>query len=161
MAGARRILLIVILSLILQPIKMALNINDLQLSDKSIVIVEDDLPSIRYYETLLNGSFADVKIFRNGREFIDYIGQGSPKIDIVFMDFLIPLINGIECLRVFRKEYKNVPVLMLTAYSSEQCKTEAYLAGCNEYVLKPIYPEKVFFLLEKYLRHEPSKSMVF
>jgi CheY-like chemotaxis protein len=140
---------------------MTLNINDLQLSDKSIVIVEDDLPSIRYYETLLKSSGADVRIFRNGREFIDYISQPGVKIDIVLMDFLIPLVNGIECLRVFRKERKNVPVLMLTAYSSEQCKTEAYLAGCNEYVLKPIYPEKIFFLLEKYLRHQPSGSMVF
>jgi CheY-like chemotaxis protein len=140
---------------------MTLNINDLQLSDKSIVIVEDDIPSIRYYETLLKSSGADVRIFRNGREFIDYISQPGVKIDIVLMDFLIPLVNGIECLRVFRKERKNVPVLMLTAYSSEQCKTEAYLAGCNEYVLKPIYPEKIFFLLEKYLRHQPSGSMVF
>ena len=140
---------------------MALNINDLQLSDKSIVIVEDDIPSIRYYETLLKSSGADVKIFRNGKEFIDYVSQPDMKIDIVFMDFLIPLVNGIECLRIFRKNRKNVPVLMLTAYSSEQCKTEAYLAGCNEYVLKPIYPEKIFFLLEKYLKHQPSNSMVF
>jgi len=139
---------------------MALNINDLQLPDKSIVIVEDDLPSIRYYETLLKSSGADVTIFKNGKEFIDYISQPDRKIDIVFMDFLIPLINGIECLHVFRKAYKSIPVLMLTAYSSEQCKTEAYLAGCNEYVLKPIYPEKIFFLLEKYLRHQPSSSLV-
>jgi CheY-like chemotaxis protein len=139
---------------------MALSINDLQLADKNIVIVEDDLPSIRYYETLLKSSGADVKIFRNGKEFIDYINQEKSSIDLVFMDFLIPLINGIECLRIFRRERKNVPVLMLTAYSSEQSKTEAYLAGCNEYVLKPIYPEKIFFLLEKYLKHEISPSTV-
>lgn len=139
---------------------MALNINDLQFADKSIVIVEDDLPSIRYYETLLKNSGADIKIFRNGKDFIDYLSLPGVRIDIVFMDFLIPLVNGIECLRIFRKERKSVPVLMLTAYSSEQCKTEAYLAGCNEYVLKPIYPEKIFFLLEKYLRHETSASLV-
>jgi len=48
---------------------------------------------------------------------------------------------------------------MITAYSSEQAKTEAYLAGCNEYVLKPIYPEKVFFLLEKYLKTEIPVSL--
>jgi CheY-like chemotaxis protein len=138
-----------------------LNINDLQLSGKSIVIVEDDIPSIRYYETLLNNSGADIRIFRNGKEFIDHISQAGLKIDIVFMDFLIPLVNGIESLRIFRKNYKNVPVLMITAYSSEQCKTEAYLAGCNEYVLKPVYPEKIFFLLEKYLRHQPTTSMAF
>ncbi len=140
---------------------MALNISDLQLTDKRIVIVEDDLPSIRYYETLLSSSGAEVKIFRNGKEFIDYINADSERIDLVFMDFLIPLINGIECLRLFRKIKKDVPVLMLTAYSSEQCKTEAYLAGCNEYVLKPIYPEKIFFLIEKYLKQEVSNTIVF
>jgi CheY-like chemotaxis protein len=138
---------------------MALNINDLHLAGKNIVIVEDDMPSIRYYETLLKSSGAGVKIFRNGKEFIDNLKQDPGQIDLVFMDFLIPLINGIECLRIFRKERKNIPVLMLTAYSSEQCKTEAYLAGCNEYVLKPIYPEKIFFLLEKYLRHEVATSI--
>ena len=137
---------------------MALNINDLQLEGKKILIVEDDLPSIKYYETLLKNSGADISIFHNGKEFIDYINQKEEKIDLVFLDFLIPLINGIECLRIFRKMWKNVPVLMLTAYSSEQSKTEAYLAGCNEYVLKPIYPEKIFFLIEKYLKHEVSPS---
>jgi CheY-like chemotaxis protein len=67
------------------------------------------------------------------------------------MDFLIPLVNGIECVRFFRKERKSTPVVMITAYSSEQAKTEAYIAGCNEYILKPIYPEKIFFIIEKYL----------
>ncbi|MCU0461307.1 MAG: response regulator [Bacteroidales bacterium] len=137
-----------------------MNINDLQLADKRIIIVEDDIPSIRYYETLLKSSGANVRIFRNGKEFVDYLNEGNEKIDLIFMDFLIPLINGIECLRIFRRERKNVPVLMLTAYSSEQSKTEAYLAGCNEYVLKPIYPEKIFFLLEKYLRHESAATLI-
>ena len=139
---------------------MGLKISDLQLSDKNIIIVEDDLPSIKYYETLLKNTGATILIFRNGKEFVDYVTREKGRIDIVFMDFLIPLINGIDCLRIFRKERKNVPVLMLTAYSSEQCKTEAYIAGCNEYVLKPIYPEKIFFLLEKYLRYDPTLSVI-
>ncbi len=140
---------------------MALNISDLQLEDKKILIVEDDLPSIKYYETLLKSSGADISIFRNGKEFIDFINSNeTSRIDLVFMDFLIPLVNGIECLRIFRKNWKSVPVLMLTAYSSEQSKTEAYLAGCNEYVLKPIYPEKIFFLIEKYLKQEVPTSFI-
>jgi CheY-like chemotaxis protein len=137
-----------------------LNINDLELTGRRIVIVEDDIPSIRYYETLLKNSGADVRIFRNGKEFVDYLSNENESIDLVFMDFLIPLINGIECLRFFRRERKNIPVLMITAYSSEQSKTEAYLAGCNEYVLKPIYPEKIFFLLEKYLRHTQAPTFI-
>ena len=135
---------------------MTLNISNLELSGKIIVIVEDDLPSIRYYETLLKNSGAEVIVFHTGKEFVDYIAVADKTIDLVFMDFLIPLINGIECVRILRKDRKNTPVIMITAYSSEQAKTEAYIAGCNEYLLKPIYPEKIFFLLEKYLKSRIS-----
>lgn len=133
---------------------MGLNINNLYFTGKNIIIVEDDLPSIKYYETLLKNSGANLKIFKNGKEFVDFINQPDTNIDIVFMDFLIPMINGIDCIRIFRKERRNTPVIIITAYSSEQTKTEAYIAGCTEYVLKPIYPEKIFFLLEKYLNTE-------
>jgi len=138
---------------------MTLNISNLKLKGRNIVIVEDDQPSIKYYETLLKNSGADVKIFHTGKEFVDFLNQGNPVVDLVFMDFLIPLINGIECIRIFRKERKSTPIIMITAYSSELAKTEAYLAGCNEYVLKPVYPEKVFFLLEKYLNTEAPVSI--
>ncbi|HPY67869.1 MAG TPA: response regulator [Bacteroidales bacterium] len=135
---------------------MTLNINDLQFPDKKIIIVEDDIPSIRYYETLLKNTGAEVKIFRNGKDFIDFITHEIVQIDLVLMDFLVPLVNGIECIKIFRKERKDVPVLMLTAYASEQSKKEAFLAGCNEYILKPVYPEKIMALLEKYLKHKKS-----
>lgn len=131
-----------------------MNISNLDLTGKTIVIVEDDLPSIMYYETLLKNSGANIIILRTGKEFVDFVNKDSTIVDLVFMDFLIPLINGVDCTRIFRKGAKSIPVIMITAYSSEQIKTEAYIAGCNEYVLKPIYPEKIFFLLEKYLYSE-------
>jgi DNA-binding response OmpR family regulator len=130
---------------------MTLNYNSLEFTGRTIIIVEDDLPSIRYYETLLKNSGADLTIFRTGKDFVDYVNNKDSKVDIVIMDFLIPLVNGIECIRIFRQKSKNVPVIMITAYSSEQAKTEAYIAGCNEYILKPIYPEKIYFLIAKYL----------
>jgi len=138
--------------------KMSLNFSSLALQNKTIVIVEDDLPSIRYYETLLQSSGARVIKFRTGKDFIDFISNKEERIDLVIMDFLIPLINGIDCTRIFRKGRKNVPVLMITAYSSEQSKSDAYIAGCNEYILKPVYPEYIFSLLEKYLKQEISAS---
>lgn len=140
---------------------MTLNISNLELTGKNIIIVEDDLPSISYYETLLKNSGAGIMIFHTGKEFADYITAGNKTIDLVIMDFLIPLINGIECIRILRKNGINTPVIMITAYSSEQAKTEAYIAGCNEYVLKPIYPEKIFSLLEKYLKKRASISNSF
>ena len=138
---------------------MSLNFSSLELTDKTIVIVEDDVPSIRYYETLLQSSGAKVIKFRTGRDFVDFLNNNDSKIDLVIMDFLIPLVNGIDCTRMFRKTRKNVPVLMITAYSSEQSKSEAFIAGCTEYILKPVYPEKVYALLEKYLKQEVNQTL--
>lgn len=131
---------------------MALNINQLQLEGKNIVIVDDDLPSIRYYQTLLKNSGAHINIFNTGKEFVEYVCEKNPVIDLVFMDFLIPYVNGVECIKVLRRFSREIPVIMITAYSSEQTKTDAYISGCNEYVLKPIYPEKICYLIEKYLK---------
>ena len=138
---------------------MSLNFSSLELTDKTIVIVEDDVPSIRYYETLLQSSGAEVIKFRTGRDFVDFLNNNNSKIDLEIMDFLIPLVNGIDCTRMFRKTRKNVPVLMITAYSSEQSKSEAFIAGCTEYILKPVYPENVYALLEKYLKQEVNQAL--
>jgi DNA-binding NtrC family response regulator len=83
------------------------NISNLELSGKNIVIVEDDIPSIKYYETLLKNSGADLIILKTGKEFVDFLNQGNKKIDIVFMDFLIPLINGIDCIQEREKNSTN------------------------------------------------------
>jgi DNA-binding response OmpR family regulator len=139
---------------------MNLTFNNLELKNKNIIIIEDDVPSVKYYEILLKNSGADIKIFTNGKDFINYLSATQDKIDLIIIDFLIPFINGIECTRILRKERKNVPVLMLTAYFSEQSKNESLIAGCNEYVLKPVFPEKIFYLLEKYLKPEISYSSV-
>jgi len=136
-----------------------LNIINLKLKGKNIVIVEDDLSSSRYYEALLINTGADIKILNTGKKFVDYLIQENKNIDLVIMDFLVPLINGIECVRLFRKERKSTPVIMISAYSSEQAKEEAFLVGCDEYMMKPIYPEKLFFILEKYLK--PNVSVPF
>jgi DNA-binding response OmpR family regulator len=136
-----------------------MNISNLEFTGKNIVIVEDDLSTSRYYEAILISTGADFKIFHTGKEFIDYLDQKNNNIDLVIMDFLIPLINGIECVRIFRKMEKVTPVIMITAYHSEQARTEAFVVGCNEYQLKPIYPEKVLYLLKKYLT--PNISVPF
>jgi CheY-like chemotaxis protein len=128
------------------------NLINIKLTGKSIAIVEDDVSSTKYYKALLTPTGANITIFHTGKEFVDYLVDENQKIDVVIMDFLVPLINGIECVRIFRKYRKGTPVIMITAYSSEQAKTEAFLAGCDEFQLKPIYPEKIFSLLEKYLK---------
>ena len=136
-----------------------MNISNLGLKGKNIIIVEDDLSSSRYYEAILINAGADFKIFHTGKEFVDYLTPVNKNIDLVIMDFLVPLINGIDCVKIFRRTRKDTPVIIITAYYSEQARTEAFIVGCNEYLLKPLYPEKFLFLLNKYL--SPNISVPF
>jgi CheY-like chemotaxis protein len=140
---------------------MSLSFNNLELHDKKIIIIEDDIPSIRYYETLLMNSGASINVYTNGKDFLNYIESEKENIDLVIIDFLIPFVNGIECTRIFRRQNKRTPMVMVSAYFSEQTKNEALIAGCNEYILKPVYPEKIFCLLEKYLRPEVSYKSLY
>jgi CheY-like chemotaxis protein len=128
----------------------------LDITGKRIAIVEDDAASLKYYETLLKDSGALLSVYRNGREFVDAVTSGRENFDLVFMDFLVPLVNGIECTRAFRQVNKSAPVILITAYYSEQTRNEAYIAGCTEYNLKPVFPDKIHLILEKYLSPRPA-----
>jgi DNA-binding response OmpR family regulator len=140
---------------------MQLNTSDLDFANKTIVIIEDDVPSVKYYETVLRNTGVKLAIFHTGKEFIDYLNEDNCTIDLVFIDFLIPFINGIDCTRIFRKLNKNTPVIMITAYYSDQVRKESFLAGCNEFVLKPVFPEKILFLLEKHLRSKAGATVIY
>ena len=128
----------------------------LDITGKRIAIVEDDAASLKYYETLLKDSGAVISVYRNGREFVDAVTSGRENFDLIFMDFLVPLVNGIECTRAFRQVNKSAPVILITAYYSEQTRNEAYIAGCTEYNLKPVFPDKIHMILEKYLSPRPA-----
>ena len=125
----------------------------LDLSKKTIAIVDDDLASIKYFEVLLKTTGANVVSFMNGTDLVNYVSEYINAIDMVLLDYLIPFMNGIECVRQIRKVDRTIPLIMVTAFYTRESKEEAFLAGSNEYILKPVVPEKVLALLEKYLVH--------
>ena len=125
--------------------------HNLDLSGKTIAVVDDDMATIRYFEILLKTTSAEVMTFLNAIDFLNYSKENPRKFDLVLMDYLIPYINGIDCVKSLRKFDRRVPVIMITAYYTRESKEESILAGINEYILKPIIPEKVLSILEKYL----------
>ena len=125
--------------------------HNLDLSGKTIAIVDDDMATIRYFEILLKTTSAEVMTFLNAIDFLNYSKENPRKFDLVLMDYLIPYINGIDCVKSLRKSNRHVPVVMITAYYTRESKEESILAGIDEYILKPVIPEKVLSILEKYL----------
>ena len=126
---------------------------------KTILFVEDDIATIDVYKTALEAAGFDVDPMLLGEEAIrkiKEIEQGeAKKPDLVLLDLLLPDINGIEVLEELKRyeKTKDIPVLILTNYSSEELEKRGLLLKAEKYLLKTDYPpSKLVELIKKELK---------
>jgi len=73
------------------------------------------------------------------------------KVHLAIVDIMMPHVDGYELCREIRSTY-DIPVLMLTAKGELADKEKAYLAGTDDYVVKPFEPKEVIFRIKALLR---------
>ena len=71
--------------------------------------------------------------------------------DIIVLDIMMPRVSGTEFLDAFRKENFHTPVIMLTASSQLDVKTQLYSLGCDDYLSKPFEPMELILRIKKLL----------
>ncbi|MFA5297170.1 MAG: response regulator [Lutibacter sp.] len=79
------------------------------------------------------------------------------------MDIKMPKMDGHEATRLIKQIRPNLPIIVQTAYSSPEERENAFLAGCNDFIAKPISKESVITVLNNYLlvgKHNGSKLNV-
>jgi len=110
--------------------------------DLKIAIVDDSKSSIDYIKLLLKKlNLINVVSFKSPLEFLEYF-KNSDDIDIVFIDYIMPDLNGIEVLKKIKQINKDVLTVMMTNNSDENIKTEAIKNGISEFIPKTIdFPE--------------------
>jgi DNA-binding response OmpR family regulator len=121
------------------------------------ILVVDDEPILR--ETLAEALAADgfrVVTAADGREALARFREERP--DLVVLDLMLPELSGIEVCRIIRRE-SGVPVLMLTAKSSELDKVLGLELGADDYVTKPFSLRELTARIRALLRRtEPSPA---
>lgn len=109
-----------------------------------VLIVEDRPADVRLTQRALKKAGYDVEIdvAENGREALNHLNNGSPKPDLVLLDWMMPLVNGEEVLTAMRADpaLRRMPVIVLTTSASEGDVGSAYDKGCNAYLTKPVDP---------------------
>jgi len=78
----------------------------------------------------------------NGQEAVQRVGELLP--DVVVMDLLMPVMNGVDATRVIRREYPDVEVVALTSVLEDRLVIDVVEAGAAGYILKETRPDELF-----------------
>jgi CheY-like chemotaxis protein len=124
--------------------------TSLNWSEKTILIVEDVDSSRRYFEAALKLTKAKLLYAANGKDAMTIL-DNDPTIDLVLLDIYLPLINGIEVLKHIRKVNKTIPVIVQTAYTGYHNEEEAFDAGANIFLAKPVSLNSLYQEIEHLL----------
>lgn len=106
-----------------------------------ILLIDDDRAMLMMLKLLLDSAGHKVAVARNGLEGLALINDFMPQI--VMTDWIMPEMNGIEFCKALRRNtaWRNIYVFMLTAQESTDRLVEAFEAGANDYMTKPINPK--------------------
>lgn len=123
---------------------------------KNILVVDDSKLNLRVAQNVLKTFNVNVMISTSGQECLDLCKTN--KYDIILMDIMMPLMNGIEALKRIRIDDKKVPVIALTADAVEGMEEKYLKEGFNDYLSKPIDRNKLGIILNKYLKGEEKNE---
>src|SRR2546430_910255 len=123
------------------------------------VLVVDDEPDIaRILADRLQTMSLDVQTAHDGEEALLAIQQNPP--GIVFLDIQMPKLNGIEVLKRVRKEWQDLPVIIMTAYGTIAGAVEAMKEGATDFVTKPFDLDHVKMVIDRALEQRGLKQQV-
>ncbi|MBI2252314.1 MAG: response regulator [Armatimonadetes bacterium] len=104
---------------------------------KKILVIDDNVEFTVMIELILKSFGFEPIIALNGKEGLKKVELEKP--DLALLDIMMPGIDGFEVLLKIKShpEYKNIPVIMLTAKTDDSDKKKAFDFGANDYITKP------------------------
>ena len=119
---------------------MGLTINP---SDYKILVVDDNEFNVHLMDILLTKEkYQIVKAF-SGKEALEKVHSDNP--DLILLDIMMPDMNGYEVMGQLKADdnYKDIPILLLTAVSNPDDIVKGFKLGASDYVTKPFSKEEL------------------
>ncbi len=116
-----------------------------------ILIVEDHDLSRELLVQLLIERY-EVDVASNGAEALKHVDASPP--DLILLDLTLPVLDGWSVARRLKTQTstRTIPILALTAHAMAGDRESAIEAGCDDYMAKPIDEERLFALIDFFLR---------
>lgn len=115
----------------------------------AVLIVDDNQSIIESLEGILSDDGFEVFHAFNGYDALKKIESLSP--DIVLLDIWMPGMDGIETLKEIRKEYQNLPVIMITGHGTIESAVDATKSGAFDFLEKPLSIDRVIVTINNAL----------
>ena len=122
-------------------------------ADKSIegrvLLVEDEANLARPLQFNLEQEGYEVRSTPNGREALDWLSR--ERFDLIILDVMIEEMDGFEVARRVRRQDKRLPILMLTARSTDQDRVLGLELGADDYMVKPFHLKELLLRVRRML----------
>lgn len=118
---------------------------------KKIITVDDSASVRQMVSFTLQGAGHDVIEAVDGRDALSRLKED--RVHLVITDLYMPNMDGIQLIRELRatREYRFVPILMLTTEAQEEKKQEGKAAGATGWIVKPFNPKQLLSVIKKVL----------
>jgi DNA-binding response OmpR family regulator len=123
-------------------------------TEKTVLVVDDDVKTVELVKVYLNRDGYRVLTAYDGVEALRVAREGNP--DLVVLDLMLPDVDGLEVCRTLRHE-SDVPIIMLTARTTDQDKLTGLDSGADDYVTKPFSPKELAARVRAVLRRLPGE----
>jgi two-component system alkaline phosphatase synthesis response regulator PhoP len=124
------------------------------MSNKRVLVVDDDVKTVELVKLYLNRDGYRVLTAYNGVEALRLARESHP--DLIVLDLMLPELDGLEVCRTLRKE-SDVPIIMLTAKTTDQDKLTGLELGADDYGTKPFSPQELAARVRAVLRRLPGE----
>lgn len=121
---------------------------------KRVLVVDDDVKTLELVKLYLNRDGYRVLTAYDGVEALRQAREGHP--DLIVLDIMLPGIDGLEVCRTLRNE-SEVPIIMLTAKTTDQDKLTGLSLGADDYMTKPFSPRELAARVRAVLRRLPGE----
>ena len=116
-------------------------------SPKILIVDDNDLMRTLLRGILRSEDYPTVTEARNGIVALDAIAKDKP--DIVFLDVIMPEMDGIETLQNIKERYPDIAVIMITGNPSKEIVEESIQSGASGFIVKPFNSAKVLNTLDR------------
>ncbi|WP_419960547.1 response regulator transcription factor [Psychrobacillus sp. BM2] len=120
-----------------------------------ILAIDDDVHTLDLISIFLSNTGYRVVKAGNGKEGLALIKKEVP--DLAIIDVMMPEMDGLTLTKIIREQY-DFPVLLLTAKGRLEDKEKGYLAGSDDYLVKPFEPKELLFRIRAILRRYDKTS---